>query len=113
MQEKGKPEADQAKYRTMLDTLSAKVLVLEMAADTGELQAQKRYVELQNTASFSVKFSVAFVRRFSIFWVTAVIARTNVQLRVARRPRCVGFFEACCGPAIALSIPYHRFSLPE
>lgn len=42
MQEKGKPEADQAKYRTMLDTLSAKVLVLESAAPTGELQAQKR-----------------------------------------------------------------------
>lgn len=42
MQEKGKPEADQAKYRTMLDTLSAKVLVLGVAAHTGELQAHKR-----------------------------------------------------------------------
>lgn len=42
MQEKGKPEADQAKYRTMLDTLSARVLILETAAHTGELQAQKR-----------------------------------------------------------------------
>lgn len=42
MQEKGKPEADQAKYRAMLDTLSARVLVLETAAHTGELQAQRR-----------------------------------------------------------------------
>lgn len=42
MKEKGKPEADQAKYRQMLDTLSAKVLVQEAAGHAGELQAQKR-----------------------------------------------------------------------
>lgn len=42
MQEKGKPEAEQARYRTMLDTLSAKVLVLESSAPAKELQTQKR-----------------------------------------------------------------------
>lgn len=42
MQQKGKPEVEQAQYRTKLDSLSAQVLVLESAANTGELQAQKR-----------------------------------------------------------------------
>lgn len=42
MQEKGKPEAEQAQYRAKLHSLSAQVLVLESAANTGELQAQKR-----------------------------------------------------------------------
>lgn len=42
MQEKGKPEAEQARYRKMLDTLSAKVLVLEAAVPAGDMQAQRR-----------------------------------------------------------------------
>lgn len=43
MQEKGKPEAEQAPYRKKLDTYSAKVVVLEAAVPTGEVQAQRRY----------------------------------------------------------------------
>lgn len=43
MQQKGKPEAEQAQYRTKLESLSAQVLVLESAVNTGELQAQKRW----------------------------------------------------------------------
>ena len=42
MKEKGKPEAEQARYRNMLHSLSAKVLVLETAAKAGEVQAQAR-----------------------------------------------------------------------
>lgn len=42
MQEKGKPEAEQARYRNMLNSLSAKVLVLETAARAEEVQAQAR-----------------------------------------------------------------------
>ncbi|CAM9551855.1 unnamed protein product, partial [Ectocarpus sp. 12 AP-2014] len=42
MQEKGKPETEQARYRGMLDTLSAKVLVLEAASPAVELEAQRR-----------------------------------------------------------------------
>lgn len=42
MQEKGKPETEQARYRGMLDTLSAKVLVLEAASPAVELEAQQR-----------------------------------------------------------------------
>lgn len=42
MKEKGKPEAEQARYRIMKHSLSAKVLVLETAARAGEVQAQAR-----------------------------------------------------------------------
>lgn len=42
MEEKEKPEAEQARYRNMLHSLSAKVLVLETAARAGEVQAQAR-----------------------------------------------------------------------
>lgn len=42
MQEKGKPEVEQAHYRKLLETLSAKVLVLEAALQTGEVQTQER-----------------------------------------------------------------------
>lgn len=42
MEEKGKPEAEQARYRKMRDTLAAKVLVLEAAAQTNEVQAQSK-----------------------------------------------------------------------
>ncbi|CAM9452472.1 unnamed protein product [Scytosiphon promiscuus] len=51
MQEKGKPEAEQARYRKMLDTLSAKVLVLEAAVPTGEVQTQRsKLAELEAEA---------------------------------------------------------------
>lgn len=42
MQEKGKPEAEQARYRKLLESLSAKVLVLEAALQNGEVQTQER-----------------------------------------------------------------------
>lgn len=42
MQEKGKPETEQARYRKLLNTLSAKVVVLEAAAHPGELEVQQR-----------------------------------------------------------------------
>lgn len=42
MQQKGKPEAEQAQYRAKLDSLSAQVLVLESSAKAEEVQAQKR-----------------------------------------------------------------------
>lgn len=44
MKEKGKPETEQARYRNMLHSLSAKVLVLQTAARAGEVQEQARSV---------------------------------------------------------------------
>lgn len=43
MQQKGKPESEQAQYRMKLESLSAQVLVLESSVNTGELQAQRRW----------------------------------------------------------------------
>lgn len=42
MEDKNKPEQEQARYRKMLGTLSTKVVVLEAAAQTDELQLQAR-----------------------------------------------------------------------
>lgn len=46
MDAKGKPEEEKARYRKMYGSLSAKVLVLEAAAETGEVEMQARYVIL-------------------------------------------------------------------
>lgn len=42
MVEKGKPEAEQTRYRKMLNSLSAKVVVQEAAAQMAEVQAHAR-----------------------------------------------------------------------
>lgn len=42
MEDKGKPEAEKARYRAIFESLSAKVVVLEAAAEVSEVEQQAR-----------------------------------------------------------------------